>query len=143
MSPYRTTQALAAALVALGVTAAAAQAQTAQPTTPARADSNAASSSASAAPAPGDPLHFYIGLTGLTEHRAIGEDVNLGTAAEWGQGFGVSQNIGYRWNSGYKLEFEIGMQDNPNIGFYFPPYPNGGREESAGHVTLRSYIINS
>jgi len=144
MSRYDSFKALASTAALVLTVVSAANAQTTQPAAAARTSANEATANdAAAAPAPSDALHFYIGLTGGTEHRAIGEDVNLGTAAEWGQGFLVSQNLGYRWDSGYRLEFEIGMQDNPNIGFYFPPYPNGGREESAGHVTLRSYMINS
>jgi opacity protein-like surface antigen len=141
VSSYCPAKVLVAA-AAIALIAGSAQAQTSQAVAPARSASTAAKSSSPPPQPAGDPLHFYIGLTGATQSRAIGEDINLGTAAEWGQGFGISESFGYRWNSGYRFEFEMGLLDNPNVGFWFPPYPNGGREESAGHVTLKSYMLN-
>jgi len=144
MSSFRTSSRFAVALAILGLTAASAGAQTVTPPTVALSpDAATASTSGSSAPAAStDSLHFYLGLSGAIQHRAIGQDVNLGTAAQWGTGFGVSQLFGYRWDGGYRLEFEIGLLDNPNIKFWFPPYPNGPVEDSNGHVTLRTYMIN-
>jgi opacity protein-like surface antigen len=88
------------------------------------------------------PSGFVLSFSATTQSREIGEDVNLGTAAEWERGFGVSAMLGYRTPYGLRVEFESSVLDNNNVGFHFPPYPNGFREESSGHVTLRSYMFN-
>jgi opacity protein-like surface antigen len=86
---------------------------------------------------------FYLGVSAGSQGRAIGVDINLGTAAEWSRGFGVSPLLGYRAPGGVRVEFEMSNLDNNNVGFFFPPYPNGPREESAGHVGLRSFMLNA
>jgi opacity protein-like surface antigen len=86
---------------------------------------------------------FYVGVSSGVQSREIGVDTNLGTAAEWATGFGVSPAVGYSAPANaWRVEFEMSTLDNNNIGFYFPPYPNGPREESAGHITLRSLMVN-
>jgi opacity protein-like surface antigen len=89
------------------------------------------------------PSGFYVGMTGGVQSREIGVEINLVTAAEWSTGFGISPVFGYRAPANaWRLELEWSTLDNNNVGFYFPPYPNGPREESAGHVTLRSLMAN-
>jgi opacity protein-like surface antigen len=85
---------------------------------------------------------FFLSATATTQNREIGEDINLGTAAEWDRGFGISALLGYRAPIGVRVEVEWSVLDNNNIGFFFPPYPNGPREESSGHITLRSFLVN-
>jgi outer membrane protein with beta-barrel domain len=85
---------------------------------------------------------FYVGLSAGVQTRAIGVDVNLGTAAEWSKGFAVSPSIGFRFPGDVRAEFEFATLDNNNVGFFLPPYPNGPRENSAGHVTLSSLMTN-
>jgi opacity protein-like surface antigen len=90
----------------------------------------------------GGPSGFYVGLNGGVQGREIAEDINLGTAAEFARGFGISETIGYRFPVYVRAEFEFSMLDNNNSGFFFPVYPNGPREDSNGHITLRSYMAN-
>jgi len=54
----------------------------------------------------------------------------------------MSGVFGYRTPVNVRIEFELSLLDNNNIGFYFPPYPNGPREQSAGHVSLTSFMVN-
>jgi opacity protein-like surface antigen len=138
---------MSAATVVAAVLLTAARPAGAQQTSPDAAPraSRAAAPQASS-PAGSQPVGasgFYVGLASGVESRSIGVDINLGTAAEWSTGFGVSPAFGYSAPSNaWRVEFELSTLDNPNVGFYFPPYPNGPREQSAGHVTLRSLMLN-
>jgi opacity protein-like surface antigen len=142
---HRATHSATALLVAaFGMTAVPAYAQDA----PAAADraATAAAPTAAAVQPVGEgmpPAGFYIGVSAGTQERAIGEDVNLGTAAEWERGFGASAVLGYRTPFAVRVEFESSLLDNNNVGFHFPPFPNGFREESTGHVALRSLMLNA
>jgi hypothetical protein len=84
---------------------------------------------------------FYGAISGGFQNRDIGKDIELGTAAEWSTGFGVSGLVGYRTRWNIRPEFEFSMLDNDNERFYLD-FANGVAELSNGHVTLNSFMCN-